>query len=72
MRVYAALADEPQRVEALEQRFADLRTLADQHQNLSVFETRCECVDVLDVIGPYCHLVFVQLAKHRSGPIVSK
>ena len=46
---------------------------ANQHQNLSVLETRCECVDVLDVIGPDRHLVCVQLAKTpERARIVSK
>src|SRR6185295_18796727 len=67
MWVDAALADEPQGVEALEQRFSDLRTLANQHQNLSVLKTRCECVDILDMIVPDRHLVSVQLAKAPEG-----
>ena len=66
MRVDAALADEPQRVEALEQRLTDLRALANQHERLRVLEARGERVDVLRVIVPDRDLVSVQLAKARE------
>ena len=67
MRVNAALTDEPQGVEAFEQRLTDLRTLANQHENLSVLKARGEGVDILDVIVPDRHLVSVQFAKAPEG-----
>ena len=50
MRIDAALADEPQARQALEQRGADLRALADEDQRLDVAQALGERVDVLDVI----------------------
>jgi hypothetical protein len=67
VRVDAALADEPQRVEALEQRLTDVCTLANQHQRLGVFEALSQRIDVLGVIVPDRDLVAVQLAKARKS-----
>src|SRR5262245_45825926 len=67
MRVNAALTDEAQGVEAFEQRRTDLRTLANQHENLSVLQARDEGVDILDVIVPDRHRVSVQFAKAAEG-----
>src|SRR5262249_11373577 len=47
-----ALADQPQLRQPLEQRRADLRTLADQHQRLGVLQPLRKPVDVLDVVVP--------------------
>jgi hypothetical protein len=52
VRVDAALADEPQRVEAIEQRRLDARALTNQHQRFGVLETLGQDVDVLRVIVP--------------------
>src|SRR5262245_26088129 len=67
MRVNAALTDEPQGVEAFEQRLTDLRTLANQHENLSVLKASGEGVDILGVIVPDLYLVSVQFAKAPEG-----
>ena len=67
MRVNAALTDEPQGVEALEQRLTDLRTLANQHEHLSGLKARGEGIDILDVIVPDRHLVPIQFAKALEG-----
>ena len=67
MWVHAALADEPQGVQPLEERFADLRTFANQHQHFSVLKTRREGVDILNVIVPDHYLVSVELTKTREG-----
>ena len=67
MRVDAALADEPQRVEAIEQGLTDVRTLANQHERLRVFEAPGQRIDVLRVIVPDRDLVAVQLAKARES-----
>ena len=48
VRIDAALADEPEIGQALEQRRADLGALADQHQHLGVAQALGERVDVLD------------------------
>ena len=52
VRVDAALADEPQLRQALEERRADLGPLADQDQHLGVAQALGERVDVLDVVVP--------------------
>src|SRR5206468_7755639 len=67
VRVDATLAEEPQRIEALEQRLTDVRTLANQHERLRVFEAPGQRVDVLSVIVPDRDLVAVQLAKARES-----
>src|SRR6185503_8965168 len=67
MRVDAALADQPQRVEAIEQGLTYVRTLANQHERLRVFEAPGQRIDVLRVIGPDRDLVAVQLAKARES-----
>ena len=66
MRVDAALADEAQRAKAFEQRRADLRALADQHQHLRIPEALCERVDILRVVVPDRYVVPVELAKARE------
>jgi hypothetical protein len=67
MRVDAALADEPKRIEPFEQRLTDLRTLSNQHQYLRVLEACSECVDILRVIVPDRYRVSFQLLKAREG-----
>ena len=66
MRVNAALTDEPQGIQALEQRLTDLRTLSNQHENLRVLKARGEAVDILDVIVPDRYLMPVEFAKARK------
>jgi hypothetical protein len=63
MRVNTALADEAQRFKTLEQRRADLRTLANQYEYFRIFETRGEHISILSVIVPDRYLVSVQLGK---------
>src|SRR4051812_40872090 len=63
MRIDAALTDEPQGVEALEQRLADLRTLTNQHEHLRACEARRERLDVLGVIVPDRYFMAVQFVK---------
>ena len=63
VRIDAALADEPQLRQALEQRRADLGALADQHQRLGVPQPLGQRVDVLDVIVPDRDVVAGQLRE---------
>jgi len=67
MRVDAALTDEPQRIEAFEQRLMDLRTLANQHEYLRVVEARGERIDIPRVVFPDRYLVSVELVKTRES-----
>src|SRR5438128_139431 len=62
------LADQPELVQALEQRRADRRALADQHQRLGVLEPSRKRVDVLGVVVPDRHLVAGDPGKARQGP----
>ena len=68
VRVDAALADQPEIGQALEQGRADLRALADQHQRLGVAQPLRERIDVLHMIVPDRDLVAVELAKARQRP----
>src|SRR5215470_4689942 len=72
MRIDAALADEAEIRQALKQRRADFRALADQHQNLGIAQTLGERVDVLDVIVPNRYLVAGEHAEasQRSQRVV--
>src|SRR5258706_15780472 len=63
VRKDAALADEPERGEALQQWRADLGALADQHQRLGVFQACGQRIGVLDVIVPDGDLVAGELAE---------
>ena len=51
VRVDAALGDQPQVGQAVEQGRADLGAFADQHQGLGVAQARRQGVGVLDVVG---------------------
>src|ERR1700733_5436766 len=66
MRIDAALADELQLGQPLEQRRADLGTLADQHQDFSVGEAFGEPVDVLHMIVPDRDIAALELAEARQ------
>ena len=52
MRIDAALADELELRQSFEQRRADLRALANEHQRLGIGESRGERIGVLNVIVP--------------------
>src|SRR5512145_1537072 len=66
VRVNAALADEPKRIEPFKQRLPNRRAFADQNEDLGAFETLGKGVDILRMIGPDRDLVSVQLAKARE------
>jgi hypothetical protein len=63
MRINAALADEFEIVQALEQRRANFRSFADEHQGLGVPQTLCQGIGILDVIVPDGDVVSRQLAE---------
>ena len=63
---YAALADEPQLGQALEQGRADLRALAVQHENLGVAQPLAQRVDILDMVGPQRDIVSGELGEARQ------
>jgi hypothetical protein len=50
VRIDAALADQPQLGEALEERRPDLGALANQHEHLRIAQSLGERVEVLDVV----------------------
>src|SRR5712692_7106216 len=68
VRVDAALADQPEPGQSLDQRRADLRALADQHQDLGVGEALRQRRDVLDVIVPDRDVVSRKLAEAAKRP----
>jgi len=68
MRVHAALADELQLVQTIEQGSLDLGPFADEDQCLGVLQARRERVYVLDVIVPDFDLVAIQLPKTGKRP----
>ena len=57
------LTDEPEPVQSLEQRRADLGPLADQHQNFGIAQSFGQRIDILDVIVPNPDLVARQLLE---------
>src|SRR5439155_19169426 len=63
VRIDAALADELQLRQPLEERRADLGALADQHQRLHILQPRGERVGVLQVVVPDLHVVRRELAE---------
>ncbi len=63
VRIDAALADELEPGQALEQGGADLGALADQHQGLGVFQARGQRIGVLDVVVPDRDFMAGQLAE---------
>src|SRR5262249_36260821 len=67
VRIDAALADQPEPGQALEQGLPDLRALADQHQRLDVREAPGERVGVLDVVVPHRDIVALEPAEAREG-----
>ena len=67
VRIDAALADQPQLGQPLEQRRADLRALADQHQRLGVVQALGQRVDVLDVVVPDRDVVARELARSSAS-----
>src|ERR1700730_17181131 len=67
MRIDAALADQLETRQALEQRRADFRAFPYQHQNFGVAQPLSQCVGVLDVIVPDRDVAAVELAKARQG-----
>src|SRR5262249_20005850 len=67
VRKHAALADEPQLRQPLEERRADLGALADQDQGLRVLETLRERLGVLHVVVPHLDLVAGKLLERLEG-----
>ncbi|MNC91542.1 hypothetical protein D3C83_78250 [compost metagenome] len=67
MRIDAALADQPQLVEPIEQGRADFRALAYQHQRLGIFQPLRERFDVLNVIVPDFNFMPAHFAETLQG-----
>ena len=68
MRIDAALADQLELGQPLQQRRADLRALADQDQRLGVLQAVGQRIDVLDVVVPDRDVMAVELAEARKRP----
>ena len=68
VRIHAALADQSELVETVEQRSLDLRPLADENECLSVFEALGKRRDVLQMVIPDFDLMRVQLPETGKGP----
>jgi len=63
VRIDAALADELELRQALDERRANLRALADQHQGFGILQSLRELADVLDVVVPDRDVVACELAE---------
>ncbi len=63
VRIDAALTDELEACEPLEQRCSNGGALADEHQRLRIAQALCERVQLLDVIVPDGDLVAVELGE---------
>src|SRR5215216_2748309 len=67
MRIDAALADQLQLRQTLQQGVADLRPLADQHQSFGDAQPFRQHIHVLDMIVPDRDVMFVELAETIEG-----
>ena len=67
MREHAALADEPEAVQPIDQRCTDLRSLANQHQGFRVLQSLGQRIDILHVIVPDFDVVSFELAETGQG-----
>jgi len=67
VREHAALADQQQPRQPLQQRRADLRALADQHQHLGFAQAPGQGIHVLHGVVPDRHVVPRQLAEAGQG-----
>ena len=67
VRIDAALADQAEIRQAFEQRRADLRALAEQHQRLGGLQPGGEAIDVLLMVVPHRHLVAAELREAGQG-----
>lgn len=63
----AALADEFEVAQALEQWRANFRSFAYEHQDLGVLQTVCKRIGILDVIIPDGHVVPRELGEALEG-----
>ena len=68
VRVHAALADQPELVQTLEQLRSDLGPLADQDEDLGVFQARGERAGLLQVIVPDVDLMALQFPETGQRP----
>src|SRR5256885_14400139 len=67
MGIDAALADQLQLWQPLQQGIADLRAFADQHQNFGVAQPFRQHADVLDMIVPDLEVISAELAETIEG-----
>ena len=67
MGIDAALADQFEIRQALQQRGADLRSLADQHQRFGIAQPFRQHIDVLDVIVPNLDVMPHELLETVEG-----
>src|SRR3954451_1740761 len=67
MRIDAALADQFQFRQSLQQGLANLRSLADQHQRFGIAQAFRQRIDVLDVIVPDRDVEPGELAEAVEG-----
>ncbi len=72
VRIDAALTNEPELVQSLEQWRTDLGPLANQHQRFGILQSFCQRIDILDVVVPDLDLVPRQLfeAVERAESVV--
>jgi hypothetical protein len=66
MRIDATLADQPELPQPLEERRANLRALADQHQDFGIGKPLRERIDILHMIVPDRDVVALELGKARQ------
>ena len=68
VRIDAALTNEPELAQSMEQRHADLGPLADQYQYFGIPQSFGQRIDILDVIVPDLDLVARQLFEAVERP----
>src|SRR5580692_5529655 len=63
MRIDAALADQPQLGQLLKERRADLRPLAEQHQDLGILQALGKDIRVLHMVGPHRDVMAIEFPE---------
>jgi len=68
VRIHAALADQPKRGQAFEQRRTDLGSLPEQHQHLERPQALGERLELLNMVVENGHVMRRQLLEARQRP----
>jgi len=66
MRIYAALADQLQFRQPIQQSPRDAGPFADKHESFSLSQTVCKDIFVIDMIIPYFYVMIAKFSETRK------